>query len=39
MSSRLGKKALIDNLQEFFLGLDKGFAFVGRQRRITADGE
>lgn len=28
-----------DNIQEFLLEFGKGFAFVGRQRRITADGE
>lgn len=30
---------LINNLQEFLLELGKGFSFVGRQKRITADGE
>ena len=33
------EKALIDNLQEFLLELGKGFSFVGRQKRITADGD
>lgn len=33
------EQGLIDNLQEFLLELGKGFSFVGRQRRITADGE
>lgn len=31
--------ALIDNLQEFLLELGKGFSFIGRQQRITAEGE
>lgn len=31
--------ALINNLQEFLLELGKGFSFIGRQRRITAEGE
>lgn len=31
--------ALIEKLQEFLLELGKGFSFVGRQQRITADGE
>jgi len=31
--------ALIGKLQAFLLELGKGFAFVARQRRITADGE
>ena len=30
---------LIDNLQEFLLELGKGFSFVGRQKRITIDGD
>lgn len=30
---------LIDKLQEFLLELGKGFSFVARQKRITADGE
>ncbi len=33
------EQGLIDNLQDFLLELGKGFSFVGRQRRITADGE
>lgn len=33
------EKALIDNLQAFLLELGKGFSFVARQKRITADGE
>jgi len=33
------ERGLIDNLQEFLLELGKGFSFVGRQRRITAEGE
>lgn len=30
---------LIDNLQEFLLELGKGFSFVGRQKRITVEGD
>lgn len=33
------EKALVDNLQSFLLELGKGFSFVARQKRITADGE
>lgn len=33
------EKALIDHLQEFLLELGRGFAFVGRQKRITIDGD
>jgi hypothetical protein len=33
------EQALIDNLQHFLLELGKGFAFVGRQERITVDGD
>jgi len=33
------EEALIGKLQAFLLELGKGFAFVARQRRITADGE
>ena len=29
------KKAIINNLQQFLLELGKGFAFIGRQERIT----
>lgn len=29
------EKAIIDNLQQFLLEMGKGFAFVGRQQRIT----
>ena len=29
------EKAIIDNLQHFLLELGKGFAFMGRQQRIT----
>lgn len=29
------EKAIINNLQSFLLELDKGFAFIGRQQRIT----
>jgi predicted nuclease of restriction endonuclease-like (RecB) superfamily len=31
--------ALINNLQEFLLELGKGFAFMGRQKRITFDND
>jgi predicted nuclease of restriction endonuclease-like (RecB) superfamily len=31
--------ALLNHLQEFMLELGKGFAFVGRQQRITIDGD
>jgi len=31
--------ALLDHLQEFMLELRKGFSFVGRQQRITIDGD
>jgi len=33
------EQALIDNLQTFLLELGKGFAFVGRQYRLTVDNE
>jgi len=33
------EQALIDNLQKFLLELGKGFSFVDRQKRITADGD
>jgi predicted nuclease of restriction endonuclease-like (RecB) superfamily len=33
------EQALIDNLQEFLLELGKGFSFIGRQKRITLDGD
>jgi predicted nuclease of restriction endonuclease-like (RecB) superfamily len=33
------ERALIAKLQEFLLELGKGFAFMGRQQRITLDGE
>ncbi len=32
------EQSLIDKLQNFLLELGKGFAFVGRQKRITIDG-
>lgn len=32
------EEALINNLQHFLLELGKGFAFVGRQKRLTFDG-
>ena len=33
------ERALIAKLQEFLLELGKGFAFMGRQQRLTLDGE
>jgi len=33
------EQALIDKLHQFLLELGKGFAFMGRQQRITLDGE
>ncbi len=33
------ERALMDNLLQFLLELGKGFAFMGRQQRITLDGE
>jgi len=33
------EQALIDRLQDFLLELGKGFSFVARQKRITADGD
>jgi predicted nuclease of restriction endonuclease-like (RecB) superfamily len=33
------EQALINNLQHFMLELGKGFAFVGRQKRITFDSD
>lgn len=33
------EKGLMDNLQEFLLELGKGFSFVARQKRITAEGD
>lgn len=33
------EKALIGHLQEFLMELGRGFAFVGRQKRITIDGD
>ena len=33
------EQRLIDHLQDFLLELGKGFAFVGRQKRITIDNE
>ncbi|MCC8419308.1 MAG: PDDEXK nuclease domain-containing protein, partial [Rickettsia endosymbiont of Glossina mortisans submortisans] len=32
------EEALINNLQHFLLELGKGFAFIGRQKRLTLDG-
>jgi len=33
------EQALIDNLSKFLLELGKGFTFVGRQKRITLEGD
>ncbi|CAM2886724.1 PDDEXK nuclease domain-containing protein [Legionella anisa] len=33
------ESAIIDHLQEFLLEMGKGFAFIGRQKRITIDGD
>lgn len=33
------EQALIDRLQDFLLELGKGFAFMGRQQRLTLDGQ
>lgn len=33
------EQAIIDKLQEFLLELGKGFSFIGRQYRITLDGD
>lgn len=33
------QKALLSHLQEFLLELGRGFAFMGRQKRITIDGQ
>ncbi len=33
------EQALISKLQQFLLELGKGFAFMGRQQRITLDGD
>lgn len=33
------EQAIIDKLQEFLLELGKGFCFVGRQHRISAEDE
>lgn len=33
------EQGLIDKLHDFLLELGRGFAFVGRQQRITADGD
>lgn len=33
------EQSLIDNLSRFLLELGKGFTFVGRQKRITLDGD
>ncbi len=33
------EEALISHLEEFLLELGRGFAFVGRQKRITIDGQ
>lgn len=33
------EQALMDHLQKFLLELGRGFAFIGRQKRITLDGD
>ena len=33
------ESALISHLEEFLLELGRGFAFIGRQKRITIDGQ
>ncbi len=33
------EQAIINNLQQFLLELGKGFAFIGRQKRLTLDGD
>lgn len=33
------EQAMIDHLQAFLLEMGKGFAFVGRQKRLTLDGD
>lgn len=33
------EEALINNLQKFLLELGKGFSFIGRQKRLTFDGD
>jgi len=33
------EQALIDNLQHFLLELGRGFAFIGRQKRLTFDND
>ena len=33
------EQAIIDRLEAFLLELGKGFCFVGRQKRVTADGD
>ncbi len=33
------EQALLDRLQDFLLELGKGFAFIGRQKRISLDGD
>jgi predicted nuclease of restriction endonuclease-like (RecB) superfamily len=33
------EQAIIDRLEEFLLEMGKGFCFVGRQKRITIDGD
>lgn len=35
----MGARSLIDRLEDFLLELGKGFCFVGRQRRITLEGD
>ena len=39
ISERELEQALVDQLQAFLLELGRGFSFVGRQQRITVDGD
>jgi predicted nuclease of restriction endonuclease-like (RecB) superfamily len=39
LSERKLETALIDHLQDFLLELGQGFAFIGRQKRLTLDGD
>lgn len=39
LAERDVEHGLIDQLQSFLLELGKGFSFVARQKRVTADGE
>ncbi|MFT4189205.1 MAG: PDDEXK nuclease domain-containing protein [Aeromicrobium sp.] len=39
LAERDVEQGLIDRLQDFLLELGRGFAFVARQKRVTADGD